>query len=349
MLGDALVSGLGSRLLVGMAHDLVNHVLRAVLDLLGHQLEAGLLLRGQPRHAVIEEDDRSIGCNLLLGGNDGSGRGGSSCRSCGIGRGGELGLRGGKLLCQLGILDLHGGGSGHAGGYGVLESLDVRNGIARNTALPAALVKAVGETCRSAEAEQVGAVHRNGADPRRRYQPFEFDIEIERRRNAELVEPAQSERERLVRTRTVVLVALVGEVRGHISETGERHGIVGSVFTVTPCPVGEVEHEIGMHEQIGPFRLAQHIVEIGEPAALQLEAHTGHRMEPFGKAEVSLEIDTVAETPLVGTVGKGRTGTASKRNFPVIPETVRHETGKARFFGRILRPHRRSQCHGCQQ
>ena len=69
MLGDALVSGLGSRLLVGMAHDLVNHVLRAVLDLLGHQLEAGLLLRGQPRHAVIEEDDRSIGCNLLLGGN----------------------------------------------------------------------------------------------------------------------------------------------------------------------------------------------------------------------------------------------------------------------------------------
>lgn len=151
------------------------------------------------------------------------------------------------------------------GGYGVLESLDVRNGIARNTALPAALVKAVGETCRSAEAEQVGAVHRNGADPRRRYQPFEFDIEIERRRNAELVEPAQSERERLVRTRTVVLVALVGEVRGHISETGERHGIVGSVFTVTPCPVGEVEHEIGMHEQIGPFRLAQHIVEIGEP------------------------------------------------------------------------------------
>ena len=27
--GDALVSGLGSRLLVGMAHDLVNHVLRA--------------------------------------------------------------------------------------------------------------------------------------------------------------------------------------------------------------------------------------------------------------------------------------------------------------------------------
>ena len=181
VLGDALVSGLGSRLLVGMAHDLVNHVLRAVLDLLGHQLEAGLLLRGQPRHAVIEEDDRSIGCNLLLGGNDGSGRGGSSCRSCGIGRGGELGLRGGKLLCQLGILDLHGGGSGHAGGYGVLESLDVRNGIARNTALPAALVKAVGETCRSAEAEQVGAVHRNGADPRRRYQPFEFDIEIERR------------------------------------------------------------------------------------------------------------------------------------------------------------------------
>ena len=85
VLGDALVSGLGSRLLVGMAHDLVNHVLRAVLDLLGHQLEAGLLLRGQPRHAVIEEDDRSIGCNLLLGGNDGSGRGGSSCRSCGIG------------------------------------------------------------------------------------------------------------------------------------------------------------------------------------------------------------------------------------------------------------------------
>ena len=84
-------------------------------------------------------------------------------------------------------------------------------------------------------------------------------------------------------------MALVGEVRGHISETGERHGIVGSVFTVTPCPVGEVEHEIGMHEQIGPFRLAQHIVEIGEPAALQLEAHTGHRMEPFGKAEVGLE------------------------------------------------------------
>ena len=26
-----------------------------------------------------------------------------------------------------------------------------------------------------------------------------------------------------------------------------------------------------------------------------------------------------------------------------------HEAGKARFFGRILRPHRRSQCHGCQQ
>ena len=53
--------------------------------------------------------------------------------------------------------------------------------------------------------------------------------------------------------------------------------------------------------------------------------------------------------PLVGTVGKGRTGTASQRNFPVIPETVRHETGEARFFGRVLRPHRRSQCHGCQQ
>ena len=72
-------------------------------------------------------------------------------------------------------------------------------------------------------------------------------------------------------------------------------------------------------------------------------------MEPFGKAEVGLEVNTVAETPLVGTVGKGRTGTASQRNFPVIPETVRHETGEARFFGRVLRPHRRSQCHGCQQ
>lgn len=88
-----------------------------------------------------------------------------------------------------------------------------------------------------------------------------------------------------------------------------------------------------MHEQIGPFRLAQHIVEIGELAALQLKAHTGHRMEPFGKAEVGLEVNTVAETPLVGTVGKGRTGTASQRNFPVIPETVRHETGEARFLG----------------
>ena len=278
-----------------------------------------------------------------LGGGFGSSSGGSGFSGVGLGLGSL------QSVGQIRILRPGGFEGGIARSHCILESADVVGRIARNAALPATLVEAVGDTSRSGKSGQIRTVHLRRANARLGEQPLEFDIEIERRRNAELVEPAQSERERLVRTRTVVLVALVGEVRGHISETGERHGIVGSVFTVTPCPVGEVEHEIGMHEQIGPFRLAQHIVEIGEPAALQLEAHTGHRMEPFGKAEVGLEIDTVAETPLVGTVGKGRTGTASKRNFPVIPETVRHETGKARFFGRILRPHRRSQCHGCQQ
>ena len=332
-----------------MAHDLVNGIFRTALDLLGNQFEAGLLLRRQPRHAVIEEDNRSVGYRLLFGGNYRSGgRCGSRCCR-GVGRGGEFSLRGGKLLRQLGILDLHGGGRRHACRYGVLERLNVGGGVPGHAALPAAFIEAVGEARRSAETEHVGAVHGNGAHPRRRNQPLQLDVEVERRRKTEFVEPAEGEGERLVRARQVVLVARVGEVRRHVSETGERHGIIGAVFTVTAHPVGEVEHEVRVYEQVGPCHLALRRIVIREPAALQLNAHTGHRMEPFGEPEISLEIDSVAETARVGSVGKCRTGTGANRYFPVIPETVRYETGEARFFRRVLRPRRRSQCHGCKQ
>ena len=77
VLGNALVACRRTRLLVGVALDLVDPVFRTALDQVGHQFEAGLLLRRQLRHAVIVENDRSRaeGVHLLCG--SGLGGGGS--------------------------------------------------------------------------------------------------------------------------------------------------------------------------------------------------------------------------------------------------------------------------------
>ena len=80
VVGDTAVAGGGARLLVGMAYDGVNAVLRAVLDDVGHQLETGLVLARELRHAVVVEDDRIgaqrvgvPGCGCGIGGSLGSG------------------------------------------------------------------------------------------------------------------------------------------------------------------------------------------------------------------------------------------------------------------------------------
>ena len=75
VLGNALVACSRTRLLVGVALDLVDPVFRTALDQVGHQFEAGLLLRRQLRHAVIVENDRSRaeGVHLLCGSGLGGG------------------------------------------------------------------------------------------------------------------------------------------------------------------------------------------------------------------------------------------------------------------------------------
>ena len=75
VLGNALVACRRTRLLVGVALDLVDPVFRTALDQVGHQFEAGLLLRRQLRHAVIVENDRSRaeGVHLLCGSGLGGG------------------------------------------------------------------------------------------------------------------------------------------------------------------------------------------------------------------------------------------------------------------------------------
>ena len=328
-----------------MTHDLVNGILRAALDLLGNQLQTRLLLRRQHRHAVIEENDRSVGQSGFVGGDNRCD--GSSCRGIGGGvlSGGSLRLSGGELLSQLGVLKLGGFDSGHACGNGVLERLNVGSRIARYAALPAALVKAVGEARSSAEAEQVGTVRLRGAYARRRQHAFQLDIEVERTRQAELVEQTVRERESLMRAGHIVLLALVREVRSQITETYERHQIIGPVVAVTARPVREVKHKVGMHEEVRPLEFAQIGVIVGKLTALQLQTHTYYRMHPFYKRKVRFESETFSERPRIGTVRQGSAYTAAQRHLPVIPKSIGHKTCKTRFFGRLLRPCRRRECH----
>ena len=93
-----------------------------------------------------------------------------------------------------------------------------------------------------------------------------------------------------------------------------------------------------MREHIGPGLLGVERIVVVEPAALQLRADTGHGMHPFQQREVALESDAVAELTVVRAVRKGRAGSGSDRDFPVVPESVGNEAGPARPLRGFLRP-----------
>ncbi|WP_290541304.1 hypothetical protein [Alistipes sp.] len=100
-----------------------------------------------------------------------------------------------------------------------------------------------------------------------------------------------------------------------------------------------------MSEHVRPRHFAHLGVEVIEPSALQLGTDTGNRMHPFGQRQVALETKTFAAGARVITVGKGRTGSETGRNLPIIPKSVRNKPGNARFLRRFLGKYSRGECH----
>ena len=274
-----------------------------------------------------------------LGGGFGSSGGGSGFSGVGLGLGSL------QSVGQIRILRPGGFEGGIARSHCILESADVVGRIARNAALPATLVEAVGDTSRSGKSGQIRTVHLRRANARLGEQPLEFDIEIECGRQAELAEQTRREGELLARTGCILTLATVREVRSHVTETGERHGIPRTVSTVTADPVRGVNHEIQVSEHVRPRHLADLGIEIVEPSALQLSAHTEDRMHPLRHRQVALETETVAPRAGVTAVGEGCAGSETGRNLPIIPESVRHESGNTRLLRRSFGKCGRGESH----
>ena len=220
--------------------------------------------------------------------------------------------------------------------YGILEGLDVGHRISRQAPRPRTLVEAVRKSCRCRKPEEVRAVERHRSVGRTHQHALELDVEIEGPRNAELVEKTRGHGKSLTRARQVVGLALVGEVRGHVSETGERHGIIGTILTVSADPVREVDHGVGVCEQVGPGHLPSHGIEVVEPPALQLGAHAHDRMDPFRDRKVPLESEAILPGSEVVPVREGRAAARPERDLPVVPEAVGHEPRETGLFRHIL-------------
>ena len=146
----------------------------------------------------------------------------------------------------------------------------------------------------------------------------------------------------------VVTLAAIGEVRRHITETGKRHAIPGTILTIAADPVREVDHHVRVNEHVRPRHLAQTRVKIVEPAALQLSADSDNRMQPFGYRQVAFESETLAASTQVSTVRESRTGTQTGRYLPIIPETVRDESCKTRLLGGSFSPSRNREYRDCE-
>ena len=100
-----------------------------------------------------------------------------------------------------------------------------------------------------------------------------------------------------------------------------------------------------MSEHVRPRHLADLGIEIVEPCALQLSAHTEDRMQPLRHRQVALETETVTAGTIVISVGESCSGSETGRNLPIIPESVRHESGNARLLRRSFGKCGRGESH----
>ena len=91
-----------------------------------------------------------------------------------------------------------------------------------------------------------------------------------------------------------------------------------------------------MPEHVRPRHLTQFGVEVIEPSALQLGTDTNDRMHPFRYRQVALEAEAVTPRADITAVREGCAGSETGRNLPIIPESVRHESGNARFLRRSI-------------
>ena len=169
--------------------------------------------------------------------------------------------------------------------------------------------------------------------------PFRLDIEVERRGEAELVQQTVGESEVLARTRAVVLLALVREVRGHVAEAHERHAVPGAVVTIAAEPVGGVQHEVDMREHIGPGLLGVERIVVVEPAAPATAR--GHRPQdaPISTARSCPRIRCGRRTCRGSCRSKGPCRLRHRPRFPSCPR-IRWKRSRTRLglFGGFLRP-----------
>ena len=100
-----------------------------------------------------------------------------------------------------------------------------------------------------------------------------------------------------------------------------------------------------MSEHVRPRHLADLGIEVVEPSALQLSADTRDRVHPFRQRQVALEPEAVAAGATIAAVGKGSPGSETGRNLPVIPESVRNESGNTRLFRRSFSEGGRGKSH----